>query len=196
MASCSTPLDDDVRRDDDGYKAKEISLEAALQSDANDESLNKWKEALLAEAGNIGGQRVVTLTSFSLVFANGDPEITIPLNDPAALEKLASSPIELKENVQFRYRVVFNVGGDILSGLTFLASVYRLKIRVMKQQYMLGSYAPRTSDHEVVFPQGFDEWLVTPSGFTGRGTYNTRVLFTDDDSQRHFDFSFSFKVVS
>ncbi|KAL0214250.1 hypothetical protein P9112_006434 [Eukaryota sp. TZLM1-RC] len=191
----NTPVLEDLKREDDGYKAKDISLEEALQADAEDESLRKWKESLLTEAGPIGGSKEVNLTSFSLVFGDGQAPISVPLNDPAALEELSKNPIILKEGIAFRYKVTFTVSGDILSGLTFLASIYRLKIRAAKQEYVLGSYAPRQNEHEVVFPSGFDEYLYTPSGITGRGTYLTRCVFTDDDGKKYFDFSFHFKVV-
>ncbi|KAL0251567.1 hypothetical protein GEMRC1_000780 [Eukaryota sp. GEM-RC1] len=188
----SSGFDDELQREDDGYRAKNISLEEALNADKDDESLAKWKQSLLGNA--TAGQKAVHMTSFSLIFEDGSPEIFVPLNDPDALNELQRNPIILKEGVRFRYKTTFNVQGDILSGLAFLAHVYRMKIRVMKQEYVLGSYGPRDEDHEVVFPSGFDEYLETPSGLTGRGSYITRCSFTDDDKVKYFDFAFNFKV--
>lgn len=76
----------------------------------------------------------------------GRPDVVIDLSSPGAVENLKNKPFTIKEGAHFRIKVVFQVHHEVLSGLKYVQAVKRKGIRVSKDQEMLGSYAPNTTD--------------------------------------------------
>jgi Rho GDP-dissociation inhibitor len=86
----------------------------------------------------------------------------------------------------------FRVQHEVLSGLKYVQIVKRKGIRVSKDEEMLGSYAPNTTD-KPTYEKKFapDE---APSGMLARGKYEAASRFVDDDSKAHLDFNWSFEI--
>lgn len=87
---------------------------------------------------------------------------------------------------------VFKVQHDVLSGLKYVQVVKRKGIRVSKDQEMIGSYAPNTTEkstYEKKFPA--EE---APSGMLARGHYEAVSKFIDDDDNTHLTFEWSFDI--
>ena len=64
-------------------------------------------------------------------------------------------------------------------------------IAIVKQNVMLGSYAPRND-----FYSYFMESIDVPSGMVARGNYQVKCVFGDDDSKTgtHGSIEFIFKI--
>uniref|UniRef100_A0A8B9TV58 Rho GDP dissociation inhibitor gamma n=1 Tax=Anas platyrhynchos TaxID=8839 RepID=A0A8B9TV58_ANAPL len=156
------------------------SLQEIQQLDPGDESLRKYKQALLgtipAAVGKAGDASVpnVQVTKLTLMCEQAPGPITMDLTGD--LEVLQSRPFVLKEGVDYRVKVSFKVNREIVCGLKCLHLTYRLD----RDVFMVGSYAPRAEEYEVVTPA--EE---VPRGRLVRGSYRVRSLVTDDDKTEH-----------
>ncbi|KAI9724007.1 MAG: hypothetical protein M1812_000725 [Candelaria pacifica] len=180
----------------EGFRVGEKkTLEEYNKLDQNDESLRRWKESLGISAGNSVSNpddpRKAIITSLALE-VQGRSDIVIDLTEPGAIDSLKNKPFTIKEGAKFRMKAVFKVQHQILSGLKYLQVVKRKGIRIGKDEEMIGSYPPNTSDkplYEKKFAQ--DE---APSGMMARGRYDAVSKFIDDDKTTHLLFEWSFDI--
>lgn len=118
-------------------------------TDKNDESLNRWKASLGLNTGtpiaDPNDPRKCIIKSLALEVA-GRQDVVIDLSSAGALETLKNKPFTIKEGAKFRIKAVFQVQHEVLSGLKYLQVVKRKGLRVSKDEEMLGSYAPNTTD--------------------------------------------------
>ncbi|XP_053936635.1 rho GDP-dissociation inhibitor 3 isoform X2 [Cuculus canorus] len=187
------------------YKTPEKkSLREIQDLDPGDESLRKYKQALLgaipaAVDANVPNVQVTRLT---LMCEQAPGPITMDLTGewwghrwegkeercqahrppPCAgdLEVLRGRAFVLKEGVDYRVKVSFKVNREIVCGLRCLHLTYRRGRPVDRDVFMVGSYAPRAEEYEVVTPA--EE---VPQGWLARGSYRVRSLVTDDDKMEH-----------
>ncbi|CAG8493676.1 1814_t:CDS:2 [Acaulospora colombiana] len=199
-----------------GYKVGEKkSIDEYKMLDANDESLNKWKESLglnkVSGKGicfdleiapvkclslhiyilNLGatsnGPRVVILQLALEV--SGRDDVVLDLSSPGALEHVKNTPFVIKEGVEYRMKVKFRIQDDVVSGLKYLQVVKRKGIRVDKTEEMIGSYGPSETPYEKKFlPEE------APSGLLARGHYEAKSKFIDDDGKSHIEWSWCFDI--
>lgn len=111
----------------------------------------RWKASLGLNAGEpIGkpGDPNCVIKSLSLI-VDGRSDVTIDLSTPGAVNTLKEKPFTIKEGAKFHIKVVFQVNNNILSGLKYLQVVKRKGIRVSKDEEMLGSFAPSTTEKPV-----------------------------------------------
>ncbi|EFE42240.1 hypothetical protein TRV_03020 [Trichophyton verrucosum HKI 0517] len=166
-----------------------------LVLDQNDESLNRWKASLGLGSGtpisNPNDPRTCIIKSLALEVA-GREDITIDLSEPGAVDSLKDKPFTIKEGCRFRIKATFQVQHDVLSGLKYVQVVKRKGIRVSKDQEMLGSYAPNTTD-KPVYEKKFNE-EEAPCGMLSRGRYNAVSRFVDDDDVDHLKFEWTFEI--
>ncbi|PLB47232.1 E set domain-containing protein [Aspergillus steynii IBT 23096] len=192
-----TEHDDDlVASTTEGFKVGEKkTIEEYQNLDKDDEALNRWKASLgLATGTPIGDPqdpRKCIIKSLALE-VEGRPDVVIELSAPGALENLKNQPFTIKEGATFRIKVVFQVHHEVLSGLKYLQVVKRKGIRVSKDEEMLGSYAPSTTDKPVYEKKFHAE--EAPSGMMARGHYNAVSKFLDDDSTNHLQFEWAFDI--
>ncbi|KAL1967952.1 hypothetical protein VTN77DRAFT_2369 [Rasamsonia byssochlamydoides] len=180
----------------EGYKIGEKkTIEEYKQLDAHDESLNRWKASLGLNTGEPIGDpndpRKCIIKSLAIE-TEDRPDITVDLTGPGALEELKNKPFKIKEGAKFRTKVVFQVHHEVLSGLKYLQVVKRKGIRVSKDEEMLGSYAPNTTDKPFYEKKFHQE--EAPSGMIARGHYNAISKFVDDDDVTHLQFEWSFEI--
>ncbi|ORY85594.1 rho-gdp dissociation inhibitor [Protomyces lactucae-debilis] len=170
------------------------TIEEYAQLDANDESLNKWKASLGITSTTTpiildpSTPAKVLIDSISLHVA-GRPDITVPLKDAAAIKKLKETPFIVKEGVVYSLTIRFRVQRDVVSGLKYLQVVKRSGIKLDSVEEMLGSYGPA----EQIYAKRLAE-EEAPSGMLGRGRYDCRSRFVDDDGHVHLDFDWSVKI--
>lgn len=86
----------------------------------------------------------------------------------------------------------FVVQHDVLSGLKYIQVVKRKGVRVGKDQEMIGSFPPNTTDRTVHVKKFPEE--EAPSGMLARGHYEVTSRFADDDNVTHLEFNWAFDI--
>ncbi|VDN01214.1 unnamed protein product [Thelazia callipaeda] len=181
------------------------SVSEIVAADADDESLNRYKQALLGQAKS--GQVIVDATnprnvlvrSITLVI-EGRPDVTMELDGgfefPCCLQSLyeiaehVSEPsFTIKEGVAYRIRFNFHVQREICTGLKYIQKVTRHSITVDKDTFMMGSYAPKMELQSFTTP--LDE---APSGMLHRGTYKIKSQVCDDDGHDWLSWSWILEI--
>ena len=114
-------------------------------TDANDESLRKWKESLGLGTGESTSDpsdpRKVIIFSLGLE-VEGRSDIIIDLTKPGALEDLNKHPFTIKEGATFRMKARFKVQHQILSGLKYVQVVSRMGMKNKMQEMIVSTYVP------------------------------------------------------
>ncbi|KAI7852416.1 immunoglobulin E-set [Circinella umbellata] len=175
-----------------GYKVGEKkTMEEYQQLDAQDESLNKWKESLGLKGGAPGPtddpRRVVV--EYIALEVEGRSDVRVDLSNPEALANAKETPFTIKEGVEYRMKVKFRVQHEVVSGLKYLQVVKRKGVRVDKTEEMIGSYGPAAEAYEKKF-----QLEEAPSGMLARGHYEAKSKFVDDDNATHMEWTWSFDI--
>ncbi|KAK7748511.1 rho GDP dissociation inhibitor [Diatrype stigma] len=164
-------------------------------SDANDESLQRYKQSLGLGGGkdlsDPNDPRVCIIHALTMESPGRDP-VTIDLSQPGSEVTLKDKPFKIKEGSKFTMVVTFKVQHEILSGLQYVQVVKRKGLKVGKDSEMLGSYAPNT-DKQPLYVKRFQE-EDAPAGMLARGHYNAVSSFVDDDKKTHLQFEWSFDI--
>lgn len=116
----------------------------------------------------------------------------IDVSAPGAVETLKNKPFIIKEGATYQMVATFVVQHEVLSGLKYIQQVKRKGIPVGKDQEMIGSFPPNTTDrptHSKAFAP--EE---APSGMMVRGKYDAVSKFVDDDKVPHLQFEWSFEI--
>lgn len=184
------PIDNVEPEETPGYKAPaQKTLDELQNLDADDESLVKYKQALLAgvdpnAAPKDDPRRVVVQ---GMVLMAEDKELSLDLTgDLAALK---DKPMVVKEGVDFKLKIIFKVQHEIVSGLRYHHNVARKGVPVDKQTYMVGSYGPKAEPHNFISPS--DE---APKGMMARGRYKVKSKFIDDDKNVHLQWDWTMDI--
>eukprot|EP00761_Pharyngomonas_kirbyi_P011786 gb/GECH01011812.1/.p1 GENE.gb/GECH01011812.1/~~gb/GECH01011812.1/.p1 ORF type:complete len:196 (+),score=51.18 gb/GECH01011812.1/:1-588(+) len=174
--------------EDENYDpGKKVSINEIMEKDKGDESLERYKQALLGSSAEGGyspsdDPRKVVVKSLELVPEDHEP-IKLVLDPKEELEKAAKQTYVVKEGISFHYRITFHTQHEICSGLKYSTTFYKKGIRVDKNSYMVGSYPPRKEEYVWESPPE-----TIPSGMMARGSVKAKCLFIDDDKQGHIDF--------
>jgi len=180
-----------------GFKVGEKrTIDEYHQMDANDESLQRYKQSLGLGGGgkdlsDPNDPRHCIILSLTMN-TEGRAPVTIDLSTAGAEKTLKDKPFTIKEGAKFTMSAKFKVQHQILSGLHYVQVVKRKGIRVSKDQEMLGSYAPNT-DKTPTYEKRFAE-EDAPSGMLARGHYTAVSTFVDDDKKTHLTFEWSFDI--
>ncbi|XP_028841261.1 rho GDP-dissociation inhibitor 3 isoform X2 [Denticeps clupeoides] len=165
------------------------SLQEIQELDKDDESLNKYKQALLGSGPVVADLSIpnVQVTRLSLICDQAPGPITMDLKGD--LEALKKQNFVMKEGVDYRVKIHFKVNREIVSGLKYVHLTYRKGLRLEKAVYMVGSYGPRAEEHEFITP--VEE---APKGMIVRGTYHIKSCFTDDDKTDHLSWEWNLQI--
>jgi len=170
----------------------EKTIEEIMAADQEDESLRRYKEALLgaAQAEKIivdaNDQRKVIVKKLALVVEGRDD---MELDLTGDLTQLKKQVFVIKEGVQYKVRIDFIVQREIVHGLKYVQKTYRMGVPVDKMTHMVGSYPPKKDIQFYITPA--EE---APSGLMARGTYSVSSLFTDDDKHQHLKWDWTFEI--
>lgn len=168
------------------------TIEEIVAADQEDESLRKYKEALLGAAQSEkiivdpNDPRKVIVKKLALCVPGRDD---LQLDLTGDLSKLKSQTFTIKEGVQYKIRIDFIVQREIVHGLKYVQKTYRMGLPVDKMTHMVGSYPPKTEIQSYLTP--FEE---APSGMVARGSYSVTSLFTDDDKNEHLKWDWTFDI--
>eukprot|EP00996_Jenningsia_fusiforme_P002865 NODE_3679_length_936_cov_23.866967_g3380_i0.p1 GENE.NODE_3679_length_936_cov_23.866967_g3380_i0~~NODE_3679_length_936_cov_23.866967_g3380_i0.p1 ORF type:complete len:235 (-),score=57.39 NODE_3679_length_936_cov_23.866967_g3380_i0:162-866(-) len=195
MATDETPIEDDA--EDDGMETREpnskskTSVEEIMNMDSEDESLRKYKEALLGAAAAAAScdpsddPRMFVIESF-LIEVDGKYPLSFSLSTPEALEALKKKPFILKEGITLRYRIRFRVQHGILIGIRWKHIVSKAGMKVWLQDESIGSFGP-----------GSHEWVSSPVDVPSGKIFKSfqgQQRFTDDDNTTLLKFNYCFEL--
>ncbi|XP_076458778.1 rho GDP-dissociation inhibitor 1-like [Babylonia areolata] len=185
---------EDENDDNPDYKAPAPkSLDEILQQDKEDESLRKYKEQLLAEAGS--GEVIIVdeknplnvIVKKLAISVDGREDVEIDLTLPK--DKIKESKLVLKEGCRYRVKIFFNVQREIVPGLRYEQKVYRKGVRIDKGVHMVGSYGPKKDLH--VYNTPYED---APNGMLARGDYKVESRFTDDDKKIYLEWEWHLSI--
>lgn len=165
------------------------SLLEIQQLDPDDESLAKYKRALLGPLPLAVDPSLpnVQVTRLTLMSEQAPGPMTMDLT--GELATLKNQVFVLKEGVDYKVKITFKVNKEIVSGLKCLHHTYRQGLRVDKAVYMVGSYGPSTQEYEFITP--VEE---APRGALVRGAYVVTSFFTDDDREHHLSWEWGLHI--
>ncbi|KAL2087153.1 hypothetical protein ACEWY4_018212 [Coilia grayii] len=166
------------------------TLQEIHELDKDDESLQKYKKALLGDGHEAGADPTVPnvqVTRLTLMCEQAPNPLTLDLQGD--LEAFKNQSFVLKEGVEYRIKISFKVNREIVSGLKFIQQTYRKSVRIDKSDYMVGSYGPRPAEYDFLTP--LEE---APKGMLARGAYNIKSKFTDDDKHDHLSWEWNLDI--
>ncbi|KAM9296048.1 LOW QUALITY PROTEIN: rho GDP-dissociation inhibitor 1 [Gastrophryne carolinensis] len=161
------------------------TIEEIQALDQHDESLRKYKEALLGPVpATVDPAAHVVVTKLTLVCADAPGPLQLDLTGD--LKKFEQESWILKEGVEYSIKISFKVNKEIVSGLKYVQQTNRKGVKLDKSTYMVGSYGPRAEEYEYLTP--IEE---APKGMLARGNYTMKSQFTDDDKTNHLSWSWN-----
>ncbi|MBZ3888317.1 Rho GDP-dissociation inhibitor 1 [Sciurus carolinensis] len=165
------------------------SIQEIQELDKDDESLRKYKEALLGRVAVSADPNVpnVIVTRLTLVCSTAPGPLELDLTGD--LESFKKQSFVLKEGVEYRIKISFRVNREIVSGMKYIQHTYRKGVKIDKTDYMVGSYGPRAEEYEFLTPM--EE---APKGMLARGSYNIKSRFTDDDKTDHLSWEWNLTI--
>lgn len=169
-----------------GYTApRRTTCLEMMNKDQDDESLQKYKAALLAKEvipHDPDNPNQVIVESITII-----PEG----RDPIVLDPTVKNPrYKLVEGTSFTCKICYYVQHDIVCGLKLHNVVSKFKVPVRNEVQMIGSFGPQTACYEQTFPPE-----VTPQGLMSRGKYMATAKVMDDDKNIYCDFTYKFEIV-
>lgn len=128
------------------------SIQEIQELDKDDESLRKYKEALLGRVAVSADPNVpnVIVTRLTLVCSTSPGPLELDLTGD--LESFKKQSFVLKEGVEYRIKISFRVNREIVSGMKYIQHTYRKGVKIDKTDYMVGSYGPRAEEYEFLTP--------------------------------------------
>lgn len=169
------------------------ALNDILEADTEDESLQRYKAALLGNAASANTgivvlpddpRNVIVQRIWLVVEGRDDQELDLT----QSLKEIKKTKFILKEGVKLRIRIEFIVQREIVTGLKYIQTTKRLAIRDTLT-HMVGSYPPKETVHSFTTPEED-----IPQGTLTRGTYTVKSLFTDDDKNEHLKWEWQFEI--
>ncbi|GFY99550.1 immunoglobulin E-set superfamily protein [Actinidia rufa] len=166
-----------------------VPLKDQIEKDKEDESLRRWKEKLLGcVEGDLNGKMEPEVIFRSIGIISDDfGEISTPI--PVDESKSGQVLFTLKEGSEYRLKLSFTVLHNIVSGLTYMNTVWKGGLKVDQSKGMLGTFAPQREP----YVHTLDE-ETTPSGVLARGMYAAKLKFEDDDRRCHMELKYSFEI--
>jgi len=189
VAPAESPIPDE---EEQGYVAPAAkSIKEIIAADTDDDSLQRYKAALLGSAGSGGivvfpdDPRNVIVQKIWLV-VEGREDQELDLSQP--LKEIKKTKFTLKEGIKLRTRIEFTVQREIVTGLKYIQKTKRLGMSD-SLTHMVGSYPPKETAHTFTTPEED-----VPSGAIARGSYTVHSLFTDDDKNEHLKWEWQFEI--
>ncbi|KAM5153046.1 rho GDP-dissociation inhibitor 1-like [Mantella aurantiaca] len=183
------PVEDEDECDLNYRAPEKKSLQEIQELDKEDESLMKYKQALLGKLPPAVDPNApnVKVIAMELICTEAPAPIKMDLRDNVGT--LKDHTYVLKEGSTYRVKIVFMVNKEIVSGLRYVQHTFKAGIKVDKETHMVGSYGPRSEPYEFLTPP--EE---APKGMIARGTYSMKSWFTDDDKTDHLSWEWKMSI--
>lgn len=184
------PVDDSEDEVDLNYKPPEKKSVQELQElDQDDESLTKYKRALLGNLPTAVDPNAPNVQVIRMELMCTEAPAPIKMELAGNVGTLKDHTYVLKEASSYRVKITFKVNKEIVSGLRYVQHTYKTGIKVDKETHMVGSYGPRVEPYEFLTP--LEE---APKGMLARGTYSIKSFFTDDDKTDHLSWEWKLSI--
>lgn len=184
------PIEDAEDETDLNYKAPEKkSLQEIQEMDKEDESLQKYKQALLGSLPAAVDPNAPNVKVLSMELMCTEAPAPIKMELAGNIGTLKDHTYILKEGSSYRVKITFMVNKEIVSGLKYVQHTFKTGIKVDKETHMVGSYGPRCEPYEFLTPM--EE---APKGLLARGTYSIKSWFTDDDKTDHLSWEWKLSI--
>ncbi|XP_054946595.1 rho GDP-dissociation inhibitor 1-like [Physeter macrocephalus] len=128
------------------------STQEIQELDKDDESLRKYKEALLGRVAVSADPNVPNVVVARLILVCSTAPGPLELDLTGDLESFKKQSFVLKEGVEYRIKISFPVNREIVSGMKYIQHTYRKGVKTDKTDYMVGSYGPRAEEYEFLTP--------------------------------------------
>ncbi|OMO54129.1 RHO protein GDP dissociation inhibitor [Corchorus olitorius] len=168
---------------------KPLAVQEQIEKDKDDDSLRRWKEKLLGcVEGDLNGQMEPEVQFHSIGIISDDLG---ELNYPLPIDKNRNGLVlfTLKEGSRYQLKLTFSVLHNIVSGLTYSNTVWKVGLQVDQNKGMLGTFAPQREPYVHILDEE-----TTPSGVLARGIYSAKLKFEDDDRRCHMELKYSFEI--
>ncbi|XP_040212301.1 rho GDP-dissociation inhibitor 1-like isoform X1 [Rana temporaria] len=183
-------VDDSEDEVDLNYKAPEKKSVQELQElDKDDESLMKYKQALLGKLPTAVDPNAPNVQVLSMELICNEAPGPIKMELAGNVGTLKDHTYVLKEASCYRVKITFKVNKEIVSGLKYVQHTFKTGIKVDKETHMVGSYGPRVEAYEFLTPPED-----APKGMIARGTYSIKSFFTDDDKTNHLSWEWKLSI--
>uniref|UniRef100_A0A8D0T2V4 Rho GDP-dissociation inhibitor 1 n=2 Tax=Sus scrofa TaxID=9823 RepID=A0A8D0T2V4_PIG len=161
------------------------SIQEIQELDKDDESLRKYKEALLGRVAVSADPNVpnVVVTRLTLVCSTAPGPLELDLTGD--LESFKKQSFVLKEGVEYRIKISFRVRRRLHPAHVQEGG----RPGGWGTDYMVGSYGPRAEEYEFLTPM--EE---APKGMLARGSYSIKSRFTDDDRTDHLSWEWNLTI--
>eukprot|EP00759_Apiculatamorpha_spiralis_P011301 PhF_6_TR18696/c0_g1_i2/m.27327/K12462/ARHGDI, RHOGDI; Rho GDP-dissociation inhibitor len=158
-----------------------LTLEQLDALAAQDESLKRYKEALLGNVAKVDpllDPRRFVLLRLSIEMDDhpkGPNAYSFDMSKEEDRRKFETQPIVFKESCVYRFRLLFLVQHDISTNLRMTNKSYKGPLKLNTMKMFIGSYAPTVEEHEWT-----SEDYEAPSGWLARTTFTGNVEIMDD----------------
>ena len=164
---------------------KDVSDIIAISS--KDKEEQAYVESLIGNVNDLNinkGQKVkVDLLKLTIVCSDENIRHEYPESE------LSTTPIKIKEDMEFDIILDVRVSNDLLLGLRYNHVLKKMGLVVDTVSEIIGSYAPKKEVQQLNIKH-----LHAPKGMLGRGKYNVSSALTDDDDGVHKEWSWILKV--
>ncbi|MBW03042.1 Rho GDP-dissociation inhibitor 1, partial [Eschrichtius robustus] len=116
------------------------SIQEIQELDKDDESLRKYKEALLGRVAVSADPNVPNVVVTRLILVCSTAPGPLELDLTGDLESFKKQSFVLKEGVEYRIKISFRVNREIVSGMKYIQHTYRKGVKIDKTDYMVSDH--------------------------------------------------------
>ncbi|XWS36468.1 hypothetical protein CRYUN_Cryun20dG0088100 [Craigia yunnanensis] len=147
-----------------------VSFKEQIEKDKDDDSLRRWKEKLLGcLEGDLNGQMEPEVKFYSIGIISDDLG---EVNHPLPIDRNGDGILlfTLNEGSRYQLKLTFTVLHNIVSGITYSNTVWKVGLQVDQNKGMLGTFAPQREPYVHILDEE-----TTPSGVLARGIYSAKL---------------------
>uniref|UniRef100_A0A3Q4BCQ7 Uncharacterized protein n=1 Tax=Mola mola TaxID=94237 RepID=A0A3Q4BCQ7_MOLML len=165
------------------------TLEEIQEMDKDDESLLRYKQALLGTLPVTADQSALPVQAVRMTVLCDEVPAPFSMDLTGDLQALKEKTFVLKEGVKYNLKIDFKVNREIISGLRYNHMFRRKGVAVDKVSHMMGSYGPKAEEHVFISPAS-----EAPKGLMACGQYVVKSHLLDDDKNIHLSWEWNLAI--